>query len=75
MQYPLELKFKVLALAPQISVTDAGGQQIFYVKQKLFKLKEAVTVFARASATIRRLWKKTPFREGLMRLWGASPVI
>lgn len=46
MQYPLELNFKVLALAPQISVTDAQGTQIFYVKQKLFKLKEAVTVFA-----------------------------
>lgn len=51
MQYPLELKFKVLALAPQISVTDAGGQQVFYVKQKLFKLKEAVTVFADTDQT------------------------
>lgn len=46
MQYPLELNFKVMALAPQVSVTDANGQQVFYVKQKLFKLKEAVTVFA-----------------------------
>lgn len=46
MQYPLELNFKVMALAPQISVTDANAQQVFYVKQKLFKLKEAVTVFA-----------------------------
>jgi uncharacterized protein YxjI len=46
MQYPLELTFKIMALAPQISVTDANGDQVFYVKQKLFKLKEAVTVFA-----------------------------
>jgi hypothetical protein len=46
MQYPLELNFKIMALAPQISVTDARGDQILYVKQKLFKLKEAVTVFA-----------------------------
>ncbi len=46
MQYPLELNFKIMALAPQISVTDANGNQVFYVKQKLFKLKEAVTVFA-----------------------------
>lgn len=46
MQYPLELNFKIMALAPQISVTDANGSQVFYVKQKLFKLKEAVTVFA-----------------------------
>ena len=34
-----------MALANQISVTDAQGNLIFYVKQKMFKLKEAVTVF------------------------------
>ena len=51
MQYPLILSFKVMALAPQLSVTDAAGQQIFYVKQKLFKLKEAVNVFADATQT------------------------
>jgi uncharacterized protein YxjI len=44
--YPLDLSFKLLALANQISVTDAQGNLIFYVKQKMFKLKEAVTVFA-----------------------------
>lgn len=48
MNYPLHLSFKILALARQISVTDAGGKLIFYVKQKAFKLKEAVTVFADA---------------------------
>lgn len=46
MQFPLTLRFKILALAPQIYVTDATGQQLFYVKQKLFKLKEAVHVFS-----------------------------
>ena len=51
MQYPLGLNFKIMALAPQISVTDASGQQVLYVKQKLFKLKEAVTVFADAAQT------------------------
>jgi len=44
--YPLELSFKIMALAPQIAVRDAHGQLLFYVKQKLFKLKEAITVFA-----------------------------
>jgi uncharacterized protein YxjI len=44
--YPLDLSFKLLALANQISVTDAQGNLLFYVKQKMFKLKEAVTVFA-----------------------------
>lgn len=46
MDYPLNLSFKLLALSPQIYVRDAGGQLRMYVKQKLFKLKEAVTVFA-----------------------------
>jgi uncharacterized protein YxjI len=48
MNYPLQLSFKLLALAQQVSVTDAQGNLIFYVKQKAFKLKEAVTVFADA---------------------------
>lgn len=46
MNYPLDLSFKLLALANQISVTDAQGNLLFYVKQKMFKLKEAVTIFA-----------------------------
>lgn len=46
LQFPLALSFKIIALAPQISVTDAGGQLIGYVRQKMFKLKEAVTIFA-----------------------------
>ena len=51
MNYPLNLSFKILALARQLSVTDASGRLIFYVKQKAFKLKEAVTVFADAEQT------------------------
>jgi hypothetical protein len=46
MEYPLQISFKILAIARQLSVTDARGQLAFYVKQKAFKLKEAVTVFA-----------------------------
>lgn len=46
MKYPVKLEFKKIALAPQISVYDADDQLQFYVKQKLFKLKEAITVFA-----------------------------
>jgi len=49
--FPLALNFKKLALSPQISVTEAGGRLLFYVKQKAFKLKEAVTVFADAEQT------------------------
>lgn len=46
MQFPLELRFKLLALSSQLTVTDAQGTPVFYVKQKAFKLKEAVTVYA-----------------------------
>lgn len=51
MHYPLELQFKFWALAPQLTVTDAHCSLIFYVKQKLFKLKESITVFADAQQT------------------------
>ena len=46
MHYPLSMSFKIVALAPQLSVTTSDGTLRFYVKQKLLKLKEAVTVFA-----------------------------
>ena len=46
MQYPLELSFKIIALAPQIYVKDARGQELLYVKQKLLKLKEKIRVFS-----------------------------
>lgn len=46
MNYPLDLSFKKLALAHQLSVTDASGSLIWYVKQKAFKFKEQVTVCA-----------------------------
>lgn len=51
MNYPLDLSFKLMALAPQISVTDAAGRLVCFVRQKMFKLKESVTVFADAQQT------------------------
>jgi uncharacterized protein YxjI len=45
LRFPLNLSFKIIAMAPQLSVTDAVGSQVAYVKQKLFKLKEEVNVF------------------------------
>ncbi|MGK0189887.1 MAG: hypothetical protein ACI9R3_005706 [Verrucomicrobiales bacterium] len=45
MNYPLQLSFKIMALASQIYVRDSSGSEICYVKQKMFKLKEAVQVF------------------------------
>ncbi|HEY0006011.1 MAG TPA: hypothetical protein VGB17_14615 [Pyrinomonadaceae bacterium] len=52
MNYPLQLSFKILALARQLSVVDAGGNLVFYVKQKVFKLKESITIFSDAEQTM-----------------------
>ncbi len=46
MQFPLKIAFKILAVSPQLSVTDAAGVEIGYVRQKLLAFKESVTVFA-----------------------------
>jgi hypothetical protein len=51
MNYPLQVSFKILAIAQQLSITDATGNLVAYVKQKAFKLKEAVTVFADVEQT------------------------
>jgi hypothetical protein len=56
MQFPLHVAFKRIALSPQIRVTDVRGTLTHYVKQKLFKLKESVTVFADEAQT-RRLFE------------------
>lgn len=56
MHFPLQIAFKRIALSPQIRVTDANGRLTHFVKQKLFKLKEAVTVFADEGQT-RRLFE------------------
>ena len=51
LNYPLHLNFKKLALAHQISVTDSSDNLIWYVKQKAFKLKEDVSVYADEAQT------------------------
>jgi uncharacterized protein YxjI len=43
--YPLKLRFRLIALAPRISISDNKGQEIFYIEQKVFALREAVKVF------------------------------
>jgi len=45
-QFPLDLRFKLIALAPRIIVTDAAGQNVCFVSQKVLKLKEDIQVFA-----------------------------
>lgn len=50
-QFPLTMSFKKIALAPQITVRDNAGTTLMYVKQKLLKLKEEITVFTDANQT------------------------
>ena len=45
MEYPLHVSFKIATFGNRFSVTDNSGNIIFYVKQKMFKLKEAIKVF------------------------------
>ena len=51
MNYPLTLSFKKFALASQIYMKDANGNLLGYVKQKMFKLKEDINVFADEAQT------------------------
>jgi uncharacterized protein YxjI len=51
MNFPVDLTFKHFALASQIYVRDTSGNLLGYVKQKLFKLKEDINVFADESQT------------------------
>lgn len=47
--YPLNLSFKLLALASQATVTDATGRTVLYTRQKLLKFKEHVEIWTDAS--------------------------
>lgn len=45
-QYPLQFEFKIGTLSNDFTAKDASGKTLVYVRQKLFKLKEAIQVFA-----------------------------
>ena len=51
MNFPLTARFKLIAIAQQVSVTDAAGSVVYYARQKAFKLKEAVTIYADEAQT------------------------
>lgn len=44
--YPLNLRFRLVALAPRIIVTDNHPSEVLFVKQKVFKLKEDIRIFS-----------------------------
>jgi hypothetical protein len=47
--FPIEFKFKIGTLANDFVATDANGQTVAYVRQKMFKLKEAIMVYTNES--------------------------
>lgn len=51
MNYPLTFSFKKLALTNQIYVREANGNLLGYVKQKMFKIKEDINIFADEAQT------------------------
>ena len=47
--FPLNFEFKITSLANDFVATDASGKTIAYVRQKMFKLKEAISVYSNES--------------------------
>lgn len=45
-KFPITFEFKIGTLANDFTAKDANGATIAYVKQKMFKLKEAISVFS-----------------------------
>ncbi len=43
-QYPLSLVFKITTLSSDFTITDVREKSLFYVRQKMFKLLEEITV-------------------------------
>lgn len=46
LNFPLTFEFKLSSLANDFNVKDASGNPVVYVRQKMFKFKEAISVFA-----------------------------
>lgn len=49
--FPIDFKFNISTLANDFTATDASGKTVAYVKQKMFKLKEAITVYDNENKT------------------------
>ena len=50
--YPIQFKFRITTLHNDFTATDALGNTVAYVKQKLFKFKEHVIVFENDSQAV-----------------------
>lgn len=51
LQYPVKLVFNIGTIANDFTAYDAHDQTVAYVRQKMFKLKEAITVYSDENKT------------------------
>ena len=49
LKFPISFKFNIGTFANDFTATDANGNTVAYVKQKLFRLKEAITIYSNTS--------------------------
>jgi uncharacterized protein YxjI len=49
--FPISFEFKIGTLSNDFLAKDASGKTIAYVRQKMFKLKEAIMIYAEESKT------------------------
>lgn len=51
LQFPIKFVFNITTLANDFTATDSSGKTVAYVKQKLFKLKEDITIYGNERKT------------------------
>lgn len=51
LKFPISFKFHVTTLSNDFTATDASGRTIAYVRQKMFKLKEAISIYDTTNKT------------------------
>ena len=50
-KFPIKFSFNITTLSNDFTATDASGKTIAYVKQKMFKLKEDISIFNNQNKT------------------------
>ena len=48
-QYPLNMRFKLISLTPQVYITEANGNEVVFVRQRMLKLKEDIQIYSDSS--------------------------
>lgn len=49
LKFPLDIKFNIATLSNDFTVSDANGQSIFYVREKMFSWRDAIKVYRDSS--------------------------